>query len=52
LLYLVAIPAALWVDARIAIGLFILVALMWLAPDPRIERTLRAAGAIDHPAGD
>ncbi len=51
-LYVTAIPAALWIDPRVAIGLYIVVALIWLAPDPRIERTLRAAGAFDHPAGD
>ncbi len=46
-IYAAAIPAALWLDARVAIGCFVVVALIWLAPDPRIERTLRAAGELD-----
>jgi uncharacterized membrane protein len=39
LAYAAAIPLA-FVDRRIAIGLYVLVALVWLAPDPRIESTL------------
>jgi uncharacterized membrane protein len=39
LVYAVAIPLAL-VDPRIACGLYVLVAIMWLVPDRRIERTL------------
>lgn len=38
-LYLVAIPLT-FVDARIALGLYILVAVLWLVPDRRIERML------------
>ncbi|HEV8217623.1 MAG TPA: TMEM175 family protein [Gemmatimonadaceae bacterium] len=37
LMYAVAIPAALWLDARIADALFAAVALIWLVPDSRIE---------------
>jgi uncharacterized membrane protein len=36
-IYVVAIAMA-FVDSRISVGLIVLVALMWLAPDPRIER--------------
>jgi uncharacterized membrane protein len=39
LLYLVAIGLTL-LDPRIALAIYVLVALMWLAPDPRIERLL------------
>jgi len=39
LLYLVSIPMALWVDTRIADALFAAVALTWLVPDRRIERS-------------
>ena len=39
IMYAVAIPAA-FVRPWIAWVLYILVALMWLAPDPRIERQL------------
>jgi uncharacterized membrane protein len=38
-LYLAAIPLA-FVDPRISNGLFILVALIWLVPDRRIERVV------------
>lgn len=38
-IYLVAIPLA-FVDPRIAGGLYVLVAVMWLVPDRRIEKTL------------
>lgn len=38
-IYLIAIPLAL-VSPWISNGLFILVALMWLVPDPRIERVM------------
>ena len=37
--YLAGIPLA-YVNVRISIGLFVLVAIMWLVPDPRIERAL------------
>ena len=43
LLYVVAIPCAL-VSQWIAGGLYVLVALMWLVPDTRIERALQAGG--------
>jgi len=38
-LYAVAIPLA-YVSSWISIGIYVLVALMWLVPDPRIESTL------------
>ena len=38
-LYLMAIPLA-FVSSRIANGIYLLVALMWLVPDRRIERVL------------
>jgi uncharacterized membrane protein len=38
-IYLVAIPLALW-KWWLAFVLYVLVAIMWLAPDRRIERTL------------
>jgi uncharacterized membrane protein len=41
-LYLVAIPSA-FASPWIAGGLYVLVALMWLVPDKRIERALEAA---------
>jgi uncharacterized membrane protein len=37
--YLIAIPAAFWVE-WIALSLYVLVALVWLVPDRRIERIL------------
>jgi uncharacterized membrane protein len=40
ILYLVAIPSALFVDRRIAGLIYVGVALMWLVPDRRIERVL------------
>jgi len=40
LLYVAAIPLA-FVNHWISLGIFVLVALMWLAPDPRIESRLR-----------
>jgi uncharacterized membrane protein len=43
--YVAAIPLA-FVNRWISIALYVLVALMWVIPDPRIERTLhRHAGA-------
>ena len=39
-LYAVAIPLA-FVDRWLAVGLFVLVMVMWLVPDRRIEDTLR-----------
>ena len=41
LLYLVAVPAA-FLDQRISGAIYVGVALMWLVPDPRIERMLEA----------
>jgi uncharacterized membrane protein len=38
--YAAAIPLA-FVDSRISLGIFVVVALMWLVPDGRIERTYR-----------
>ena len=38
-LYLIAIPVA-FVNTWIASGLYVFVALLWLVPDPRIERVL------------
>jgi uncharacterized membrane protein len=38
-LYLAAVPLA-FVDPRLALALYILVAVIWLVPDRRIERTL------------
>ena len=38
-IYLVAIPLA-FVHAGLACGLYVLVAVMWLVPDRRIEKTL------------
>jgi hypothetical protein len=37
--YVAAIPLA-FVNAWIACGIYVLVAAMWLIPDPRIERKL------------
>lgn len=39
-IYVVAIPLA-FVSAWIAGGLYVLVAILWLVPDRRIERTIR-----------
>jgi uncharacterized membrane protein len=39
-LYLIAIPLA-FVNSWIASGLYVFVALLWLIPDPRIERELQ-----------
>jgi uncharacterized membrane protein len=46
-LYLAAIPLA-FVNPWISNGIFIFVALLWLVPDPRIERAL--LGRKDNPA--
>ena len=45
LLYALAIPAA-FLSPWIAGGLYVLVALMWLVPDRRIERTLAAQAPV------
>ena len=42
ILYLVAIPAAFW-SQWISGGIYVLVALMWLVPDRRIENVLSAS---------
>jgi len=42
LIYAVAIGLA-FVNARVSCALYVLVAVMWLIPDPRIERTLPQA---------
>jgi uncharacterized membrane protein len=42
LMYLAAIPLALFVSPWIADGLYLLVALLWLIPDRRIERKIDA----------
>jgi uncharacterized membrane protein len=39
ILYAVSIPAAFW-SPRLAQGIYVLVALIWLVPDRRIERVL------------
>jgi uncharacterized membrane protein len=44
-LYASAIPVAIYVHPKIALGGYILVAMIWLIPDKRIERGL--AGASD-----
>ena len=41
-LYAIAIPAAFWWQ-WISLSLYVLVALLWLVPDRRIENTLRSA---------
>jgi hypothetical protein len=38
-LYVVAIGLT-FVDERLSLAIYVLVALMWLAPDPRIERLI------------
>lgn len=43
-LYAIAIPFAVFVEPWISIGLYVLVALIWLVPDRRIERNLAEAG--------
>jgi hypothetical protein len=39
LIYLIAIPMAFW-SSWVSRGLYVLVALVWLVPDRRIERAL------------
>jgi uncharacterized membrane protein len=43
--YAVAIPVALYGSKWIALGLYVLVSLVWLVPDRRIERALTPPGA-------
>ena len=45
ILYVAAILAALFISRWVAIGLYVLVAVIWFVPDRRIERTLGADGA-------
>jgi uncharacterized membrane protein len=42
--YLIAIPSAYW-SHWIAQSLYVLIALLWLVPDRRIERVLQRAGS-------
>ena len=44
MLYLVAIGLA-FIDGRLALGLIVLVAVMWFIPDPRIEKKVAGPGA-------
>jgi len=46
--YATAIPAAFWSPAT-AGGIYVLVALMWLVPDRRIERVLERRRLTTHP---
>ena len=39
-LYAIAIPSALFVSKWLALGMYVLVALVWLVPDRRIEKVL------------
>ena len=39
LFYLLAIGLT-FIDPQLSLAIYVLVALMWLAPDPRIERVL------------
>ena len=43
--YALAIPAALWWSKWVALGLYVLVALVWFVPDRRIEQALTRAGS-------
>ncbi len=43
LLYMVAIPLA-FIHAAWACGIYVLVAILWLVPDPRIEKNLSVSG--------
>jgi uncharacterized membrane protein len=40
ILYVVAIPLV-QVDPRLSLAIYVLVAVIWFLPDPRIERTLK-----------
>jgi uncharacterized membrane protein len=44
LMYAAGIASALWWSKWVALGLFVLVALIWLVPDKRIERVLTLPG--------
>lgn len=50
LMYLLALPLA-FVRPWIAGGIYVLVALIWLVPDRRIERVLQAKAAASHRSG-
>ncbi len=43
--YIAAIPLA-FVNSWIACGLYVVVAIIWLVPDPRIEKTLSAKNTV------
>jgi uncharacterized membrane protein len=45
LLYFVAIPAAFW-STWVSVSLYVLVALIWLVPDRRIQRALERQAAL------
>lgn len=45
--YIAAIPAAFW-QQWVSIGLFVTVAIIWLVPDPRIERALASRQRASH----
>ncbi|MEO6528932.1 MAG: TMEM175 family protein [Gemmatimonadaceae bacterium] len=47
LLYAIAIPSALW-QPWIAGALYVAVALLWLAPDRRIERVIQQPDTVEH----
>ena len=47
-IYAAAIPLA-FVASWISFGLYVLVALMWLVPDRRIETILGGRGGVEHP---
>jgi uncharacterized membrane protein len=49
-LYLAAIPLA-FVSSWIASALYVFVALLWLMPDPRIEKALKSASSDHRPTG-
>ena len=38
LLYMVSIPAALFISPMVAVAIYILIALLWFIPDQRYER--------------
>jgi uncharacterized membrane protein len=48
LLYAVGIPVAYFGHPRIAASLYVLVALLWFAPDPRIETRLDSGNRGEH----
>jgi len=48
LIYLAAIPVALWLHPAAAGAMYVAVALIWLVPDRRIERVIAGEGADTH----